>query len=304
MSAYEVVGDSRDRLAWLEQRRSGIGASDVPSILGVSPFRSALSVYADKIGLSEDTEETEAMRWGHILEPTIIAEFGKETERKVWRAGQLLRSTEAPFMLATLDGEQSAIERASVGNVEAKATGWRVGDWSEGIPPHVVVQLQAQLMVSGRSWGSVVVLQNGCRLLWADVERDQPFIDEILIPTCAEFWRRVQQREPVAPDGSESSKQALKWLYPDAAPGKFVNLDGSLIDLDRERCELKERIGEMTKRVEVIDQTIKSAIGDAEIGYLADGTVYTHKLQHRKGFTVEPSSFRVLRRSAPKGARQ
>lgn len=37
-----------DRAEWLEWRRNGIGATDVAGILGVSPWASPWSVWADK----------------------------------------------------------------------------------------------------------------------------------------------------------------------------------------------------------------------------------------------------------------
>lgn len=300
MSDYDIVGHVSDRQGWLRLRREGIGSSDAPGILGVSPFQSPLAVYADKLGLKEDDEQSEAMKWGTLLEPLILSEFGAETERAVKQAGELLRSRDVPWLQCTLDGEEIDVARGGlIGQVEAKATGWRAGDWSEGIPEHVMVQVQHAFAVTGREWGSVVVLLNGCRLLWADVERDQPFIDEVLMPAEAEFWRRVQAREPVDPDGSKSSAEALKWLYPTSDPGAFVTLPGDFVDLDRERCELKARIADMASRVEVIDQLLKAEIGSSETGYLANGVIYTHKRHERKGYTVAPTSYRQLRRKAP-----
>ena len=56
-------------------------------------------------------------------------------------------------------------------------------------------QLQHQLDVTGYRWGSVAVLLFGCRMLWADVERDEPFIERLRAAE-AEFWGRVEAREP------------------------------------------------------------------------------------------------------------
>ena len=46
------------REQWLEFRRKGIGGSDAASVLGISPFRTGVDLYYDKIGLPvEDGEE-------------------------------------------------------------------------------------------------------------------------------------------------------------------------------------------------------------------------------------------------------
>ena len=34
---------------WLLKRKEGIGGSDVASILGISPYKSSVSVYMDKV---------------------------------------------------------------------------------------------------------------------------------------------------------------------------------------------------------------------------------------------------------------
>lgn len=302
MNAIEICS-SDDRERWLEMRRAGIGGSDAAPILGACPFKSELAVYAEKLGLSEDAEETEAMRWGRILEGPIIQEFGIETKRDVERAGYLLQSKDRPWMLTTLDGEQRSTHKREPGTIQAKATGWRAGDWIDGMPRHVWVQMQHEFAATGYTWGSVVVLIRGCKLLWADVERDSKFIDEILIPTEAEFWRRVQAREPVLPDGSKSAAAALRAMYPEEVPGKVVPLGGDLIEMDELRCKLKAEIKDAEERVELIDQTLKAAIGDAQAGYLPNGVAYTFKKVERAAYTVAAGEYRTLRRSAPKRGR-
>lgn len=292
---YEVVCDSADRAAWLEARRSGIGSSDAAAVLGVSPWGSPLSVYADKLGLSEDREATEAMRWGNILEPLIAQEFAKETGRQVQMAGKLIRSTDRPWQLATLDAEQQAIGRDGVGALEIKATGFRAGDWTDGVPAHVYAQFQHQLSVSGYRWGSVAVLMFGCRLLWADVERDDDFIAR-MVEAESDFWRRFEAGEPPPPDGTDASAAALRLLYPHD-DGSTVELPGELIGLDAEREALKAEMKTAEARLAEIDAQIKGAIGSATVGVLLNGVRFTHKLQKRGAYTVQPTEFRVLRRS-------
>lgn len=295
MSAYTTVCRSSDRAEWLEARRSGIGSSDAAAVLGASPFASPLSVYTDKLGETGEQEETEAMRWGTLLEPVVIAEFGKVTGRPVLRDGDLVRSNDHPFMLATCDASQTKERWSGVpGVLEIKTSGF--GNWEDGIPRHVWVQIQHQMAVTGKTWGSVAVLLGGNRLKWADVERDDKFIAETLIPELADFWQRVQDRRPPKPDGSESAREALKALYPDD-DGSTVQLPGDLIDLDREREALRLQRKDMDARLELIDQEIKAAIGGASAGVLASGVTYTHKLQHRKETVLAATSFRVLRRT-------
>ena len=54
-----TVGLSRDE--WLAIRRTGIGSSDIAGVLGLSPWASPYTVWADKRGRVPPVEQTEAM---------------------------------------------------------------------------------------------------------------------------------------------------------------------------------------------------------------------------------------------------
>ena len=294
---YEIVCDSSDRAKWLEARRSGIGGSDAPAILGLSRFGSPLSVYASKLGaVPDEDQESELLAWGRFVEGPMMQRFTEETGRAADLFGQLVRNIERPWLMATPDGLQRDPNRdGELGLVECKFTVYRVSDWADGVPAHVNAQVQHSLAATGLTYASVLVLLHGYQFRWADVERDDAFIDGVLLPELAEFWRRVESREPPAPDASEATRKALAALYPEDT-GATVELPGDLIDLDRERERLKGEQRIVESRIAEIDASFKAAIGDATAGVLANGTTYTHKLQHRKETVQKASSFRVLRR--------
>lgn len=295
--ATMVLPAGAPREEWLAKRREGIGSSDAPAVLGISPFSSPLKVYAEKIGAMEDREASEAMKWGHLLEPLIVSEFGKEVNRPVQMDGSLIRSGSTPFLQATLDAMQSK-SAGDPGVLEVKATGFRAGDWKEGVPRHVFAQVQHQLAVTGLDWGSVAVLLNGCSLKWADVERDQSFID-MMLEHEEKFWKRVVERMPPEPDGTEASKDALKFLYPKDT-GKVITLPGAFIELDDELQEAKAEEKRVNAKLDLLKQRFAHALGDASEGVMANGVSYTYHLQERDGYAVKPTSFRVLRRKGAK----
>ena len=302
-AAFEVVCDSRDRETWLAERRKGIGSSDAAAILGISPWASPLSVYADKKGLIPERDDSERMRWGTLLEPIVLAEYGKETGHEVQPCSTLCRSAERSWQLATPDAWRFRKEDPGTplpfGVIELKTTGmgW---SWTEGAPPHVVAQVQHQLAVTGLSWASVVVLVNGSRLLWIDLPRDDAFIAR-LNDAEADFWERVEKDLPPAPDGTEASREALKLLYP-RDTGAVIALPGEFIDLDREREELLRAKATVEKDLEVANQRIKAALADATEGTLASGVRYSYRTQQRAEHVVKAAEFRVLRRHEKRAA--
>jgi putative phage-type endonuclease len=284
---------------WREVRRQGIGASDAPAILGLSPWKSPIQLYADKLGLADDgTEETEAMRWGRRLEGVIIRAYAEDTDREA-RAGDPLtvhRSDEWPFMQTTLDGWVMTPSRPGMGVLEIKTTGFfRAEDWADGPPLMYQVQVQHALAVVGARWGSIAVLVGGQRLLWADIERHDGFIARLIEQERA-FWDRLQAKEPPTVDDSTATTAVLKALYPAETAGLVVNLPGEAVDWDSAIQEAKVQIkaAETAKRLH--ENLLRAAIGEAEAGALSNGVVWKWGTREVKGYAVQPRVDRVLAR--------
>ncbi len=100
-TAYRVLPADADRDTWLTARRDGIGSSDVPPILGVSDYTTAVHVYRDKRGELVD-DAGEAALWGHLLEEPVAREWARRQRSVIQRVGLVARVDE-PWMRATLD---------------------------------------------------------------------------------------------------------------------------------------------------------------------------------------------------------
>lgn len=83
-----------DRKAWLAERKLGIGGSDVAAVLGVSPYRTPLSVYEDKTSeLIDDKPISDSAYWGTLLEDQVAREFSRRTGMKVQRVTASLHTS-------------------------------------------------------------------------------------------------------------------------------------------------------------------------------------------------------------------
>ena len=56
---------------WLSDRRNGIGASEVGTILGLNPFETPYQLWRRKKGLDAPKQENFAMKAGHYLEDAV-----------------------------------------------------------------------------------------------------------------------------------------------------------------------------------------------------------------------------------------
>ena len=246
------------REEWKEIRRQGLGGSDAGIVMGHSPWSSRLNLWKEKRGLLEETpEETEAMTFGRALENVIIDEFQKRTGKRVFHVNAILASRENPFMIANLDGR---IVGESAG-FEAK-TSFTADYWEDGnIPPLYYDQVQHYCHVCGYQAFFVAVLIQGRRLIWTKVERDQAYINHLVVEEAA-FWQLVEMGIPPDPTPEEALRQ-LQLDYPEPKSGLAINLDSSkaerllVVKRSLESLEAEEE----RLRVELLQE-----MQDAELG--------------------------------------
>lgn len=296
---YEVVVDTDDEPEWLSARLAGIGSSEIAAVVGMDPRKSQLSLFLEKTGAlpPDDLSEIEAIKWGHLLEPVIGAEFARMTGRTVRRSSSrrytVLRSKEHPWATASLDfwtGDDHGEWPLEIKNVNA----YLGEDWLNGTPDYYVAQLHQQMLVVGARRGTSCCLLGGNRLLWCDVDRDETLIRKIVFHGT-EFWNRIVRRDPPPPDGSEATKRALGRLYP-VDNGSGVALPAALEETVYEWRRLKEQARDIDGKIAKAENDIKATMGEAERGIIvATGDSVSWKTQTRRAFTMPESTTRVLR---------
>ena len=273
----------------------GVGGSDAAAILGIDPYRSALEVYCDKIGIAEPQEDNDAMKWGRKLEPLVAEAYQEETGRELKDFGFNIWQGEQPFLIASQDRQ---IVTPKTGHLEIKTSNYlRESELAEEIPVYWAVQFQHTLAATGLEWGGFAILLNARKLFWVDVEIDRDFISAML-EAEEKFWRRVQERNPPSPDASESATKILKRLYPHDT-GKTVNLPAEALEWDRIRGEAEAEIKRWTAQKTQAENDLRAAIADATFGVIGD-VKYSWKTTSRAGYTVSPSEVRTLRRITQK----
>ncbi len=313
------------RTAWLEWRQGGIGASDVAAILGLSPWASPWSVWADKAGLLPPQPEDEAMAAGRWLEAAIGPWFTNTTGLAVHGEQTWCTNRKHDHHRCTVDGfvadaEQLAIadsfdmtaNRIALGLLEIKVTG-PGRRWDE-IPAHYQAQGQWQMHVTGldRVWFAVLM---GRRLDVHELARDQDDID-YMVERVDAFWHDfVETGTPPPTDGHDATARALAEVYPGHMPDVSVEAD----DVMRRTIEAwraaKAAEKDAAAEVQLHAAAMKAALGDAEELTVDGQRVVSWRTQTRRAldqralkaahpdlvaeFTTE-STVRVLRSHAPK----
>lgn len=254
--------------AWLDARRQGIGASDIPVIAGESPYRSALELWAEKSGVTNpepDADQADLFAWGHMSEPALLAFYERKTGRRTKRAPQMRVHPEVGWALASLDAT-APIRRV----IECKSsTSSRWG--SEGIPDDVLFQVQWQLFVTGWEVADVVVTSRPVPRI-VEVPRDGGLIEN-LFRLAEDFWHHVQNGVPPMPDGSESARRTIARLHP-VDDGTYLPATPDLVEL----VDLYRSAKLTAKSAEDAEK----GIGNALRAVLADASGIEGLLTYRK----------------------
>lgn len=291
---------------WLEKRAGGIGGSDAAAVLGLNPWKSAYTLWAEKSGLvlEPNLDEIEHIEWGKVLEEPIAKRYVRETSRTLIDHGRYAIQIHDlhPFMHCTIDREIMPINGNGPGDLSVKNAGeFQRCHWEEEPPLHYQAQLQHELAVTGMQWGSFAALIGGNKFRWMDMPRNDKFL-RFLIEKEEEFWDRVMRGEPPPTDASDSTREVLLRLYPrDTGASKALPFEAA--DWLERRRKLKEDEKGTKAALQEVENQIKAAIGEASIGMLPDGSGFSWKHQHRAAYTVAETDFRVLREIKPKGAK-
>jgi len=195
--------------------RAGIGGSDIAAILGKSPWKSAFTLWSEKVGsLATDEEPSMAMKLGTALEDPIRklwAEINSDWlqvhETGTWQSNQ------NPIWKANPDG---IIEwdNGELGILEIKFTRQY---WDE-LPEHYRLQVEWYMHVLGLKKAIVVAVAGG-ELKEFKVEADPQFI--LNLSKIVEFWQSVETARAPEFDGSTSTYETVRKLSPDLTDGEI-----------------------------------------------------------------------------------
>lgn len=270
---------------WLEQRRRGIGGSDVAAIMGLSQYRGPYEVWAEKLGYVQpaDLSTVEAVQWGNILEPVVGSHYAAlHPGRTVRRVNAVCRSIGRPHAQASLDYEVKDPE-LGWGILEIKtASLYREHDWDEGVPLYYLTQVTHYMSVTGRKFADVAVLIGGQKYREFRVMRDEDDVKAV-DRAVDDFWAMVEggTEPPIGEIGAELKALASKHLQP-----------GDLI-------ELNETPGEATAWLDA-----KKVRDDAEKGYQAATNGLCQLIGDDRGLVTPDGKFtwtRFMRNGKPNG---
>lgn len=259
----------------LEKRKSFLTASDVPAVIGISPFRTPLQVWADKTGQSEPWAGNDATSLGDDLEGAMIDRAARvhgltDVNRNQWRVssnGLLAATCDALALHAAAGLVGIEAKTSGIVNPGADLDAWGE-DGTQAVPDYYAVQCQVQMFSAGTNLTFLsALLGRGMGGRIYPLTRDNESLKWIE-DFCNQWWDR-HMLKGIPPEATRPvDNSVIRYLR--RVDTKSVVIDGALVTRAlsaREAAAIAEEAKDMA------EAALKLALGDAGIGSYGSGIV-------------------------------
>jgi putative phage-type endonuclease len=260
--------ETESKQHWLELRAMDITSTEASALLGLSPYMTEFELWHNKKeGRIVEIDATEVMRWGYRLEAPIAKGIGEDQSWKVWpfkqygRLPELRAGSSFDFMAKTPEG-LAILEIKNVSYLQFRDK-WLIED-GEVIeaPPHIEIQVQHQMMVSGIETAYIGALVGGNKVSIIKRKRSEAVISKIR-NSIENFWKSIDANNPPKPNMQRDSDFIISLLN-FAEPGTTVEPNEKMDALAARYQELKEQEKKISSEVKAIKADMLSIMGDAE----------------------------------------
>lgn len=273
------------REGFLQERKKGIGGTDMAVILGLSPYKTPLQLWLEKTGRAEDIPQPDAeerMYWGTVLEDVVARRYADLNGCRIQRINDPLVH---PGGILRGNIDRAIINPAIAGNVRVKdgrlttdkilevktahAMAQNSADWgapgSDEIPQHYWIQVQTYLGLSQYPVADLAVLFGGQKLATYTIRADGDLFAD-LVSEAGAWWQKhiVADLPPEA-----STEDDARRLWKSHVAGKEKIVDVLIADAVQQLAETKAAISALEQEEQDLRDVILSDFGDAEaISYM------------------------------------
>jgi predicted phage-related endonuclease len=236
-----------------EQGRCVFGASDIPALMGVSPYKSRAALFADKTNEPVEQPSNAVFDRGNDLEPALIARASKQLGTNIITPEVIYRDGRLSISLDGVDNEQSP----SV-VVEAKTTTRYSIYESSDLPAEWLWQGWAQQAVlEVPVW--FVVLDRDLRISCVELPDNPLAIDTLLTETDV-FGGWVDNNTPPLDEINNFSADDIARIF--RVEPTTVELDATVLDWVAQLEEARL----LSKQASELETKAKDAIAQMMLG--------------------------------------
>lgn len=247
-------------------RSTFVGGSEVAAVMGLSRWSSPLKVWSEKTGRVDPFEGNEATELGTELEDFVAKKFARKTGKKIRQDNRDFTHKDYPYMRAHID-------RWIIGGevLECKTcSAWKAKEWEgEEIPNEYLLQLNWYLGLVGHEKGHIAVLIGGQSFKYKELDFSQELFDR-QVEVVKDFWENyvIPDKAPMA---IATDKDTLVELFPESRPDSLRKVEGENTEFEYminqlaiDRLEGKNQIKEISKDVDLAENSLKQYIGEDE----------------------------------------
>ena len=287
-----------------------MSASRIPALMGLSPYKTPNELLKEAIDAAagnppERFAQNEAMRFGDLLEPTILREaaYRLDLDNVNVDIDEAVEHPDLP-LACSLDGrgqggvvfehnpamgiyipQGGVVDTGGVGVLEAKNTS--AAPEERPAPHRGPWQLQAQMMCCDAAWGAVCVLYRGAELRIFLYRTDRAMQDEIT-DAVHDFERRKRDIDWYPATSSEDANVAWDRVD-DTAPAIDLGAVQHADHWVQQLVEAKERKSIAEQDIDEAETALKEVLGNHEEGQIdLDGSRYYVKWPMRN-YKAQPA---------------
>lgn len=260
------VIDATDKAVWLSERVKDLTSTDMAALFNCSPYKTPFELWHQKRdGTIIEIEENERMYWGNELEAPIAYGIAKKEGWSIKPLKVYMRLPQhrigSSFDFAI---DEDGLLEVKMVDYLAYRDGW-IGEGEEiEAPPHIELQAQTELLVSGRKYLYLGVLVGGNKRFLFRREPDLE-VHEAIKAKSAAFWKSIDKNQAPEPDYTRDA-DFINRLCGFAEPGKIYDATAdsvidSLVSRYKEASDREKKAGE---EKDAIKAEILMKIGDAE----------------------------------------
>lgn len=283
----KIATPNRDE--WKKLRHQYIGGSDAAAVVGLNPFASPYSLWAEKTDKLPGFEGNLATEVGTYLEDFVAKKFEEETGKKVRRENHSILNDQYPWAIANVDrvvvGENAGLEIKTTSELNMKS--FKNGEY----PSNYYCQAVHYLALTGKDRWYLAVLIGNKEFKWFTIERDEEEI-KALMEAEEEFWKCVKEGRPPEADGHESTTETIKNIFTESSD-ESVSLFG-YEDCLKQYLSLGKQIKDLKTLQDEMSNKVKSFMGMASKGE-SDHYKVSWASSVRKGYYVKESVSRTFR---------
>lgn len=275
-----------------ERRRSVVGASEVGLLFGLPSFggRTLSDLWFEKkYGTVSGSKGNASTAFGHKLEPVILAEAEERLQcRIVDRQKWCVLGVNAATLDGRVEGNGAIVEAKTAGVLWRQDTSEWGDDGSDEIPESYMMQVQAQLLVTGAEAAFLAAFIGGKGFAMYSIQPQQQLKD-LIVAESAAFIASLDNETPPAEPPQLATLKAIR-RQPNKTIERSDELDMAFGEF--ERAKANSKIADDAK--EIAQRNLLAMLGDAEAAEVPGGHL-TYFEQPRKEFTVKASTSRFLR---------